>query len=185
MDTLDDQAKAFAAVQKYLVSATRDLFEGYGMPVTHSLGGSVDTSGPSVMAVIGYAADGMRGALVLLTARAIVDKLRPEELRAVRVPEDTVLRDVLGEFSNMLLGRLKTQLSARGVVPLVTTPTTIVGTGLELPAPKSGLSAWHRFSSQYGELFVRLDATFDPSFVLMPEQRPSAPPPREGVMVEF
>jgi CheY-specific phosphatase CheX len=185
METLDDQAHAFAEIQKYLVRATSDLFELYGMPVKHSLGGTVDKTGQTVMAVIGYAADNVRGALLLLTARGIVDRLRPEELRKVPVPEDVVLRDVLGEFSNMLLGRIKTQLSTRGLAPLLTTPTTIVGADLQLPAPTSGLSAWHRFSCQGGALFVRLDATFDPAFTLSPERPASTPPAREGVMVEL
>jgi CheY-specific phosphatase CheX len=185
MQTLDEQANAFAEVQKYLVRGASELFEKYGLPVSHSFGGTVNTSGPSVMAVIGYAAESVRGALLLLTSRALVDKLRPEELRKVRVPEDVVLRDVLGEFSNMLLGRIKSQLSTRGLAPLLTTPTTIIGEGLELPAPTSGLSAWHRFSSQEGELFIRLDATFDAEFALSAETPASTPPPREGVMVEF
>jgi CheY-specific phosphatase CheX len=185
METLHDQATAFTEIQEYLVKATADLFERYRMPVKHSFGGTVDTSGQSVMAVIGYAAGNMRGALLLLTARSIVDKLRPEELRNVRAPDDVVLRDVLGEFSNMLLGRVKLRLSTRGVVPLVTTPTTIIGEGLQLPAPTSGVSAWHRFSCPDGELFVRLDATFDADFVLLPERPITTPPADEGVMVEF
>jgi CheY-specific phosphatase CheX len=185
METLDDQARAFAEIQKYLVKATVDLFEQYSMPVTHSFGGIADTSTPSVMAVIGFAADSVRGALLLLTARAVVVKLRPDELRSVRVSEDVVLRDVLGEFSNMLLGRVKTNLSTRGLWPLITTPTTIIGEGLELPAPTSGLSAWHRFSCEDGELFVRLDATLDTDFTLLPEQTQSTAPNREGAMVEF
>ena len=155
------------------------------MPVKHSRGGTADTAGQSVMAVIGYAAESMRGALLLLTARGIVVRLRPEELRKVPVPEDVVLRDVLGEFSNMVLGRMKSRLSTRGLAPLVTTPATIIGEDLKLPAPTSGLSAWHRFACQDGELFVRLDATFDPDFALLPEQPPSTPLPPDGVMIEF
>lgn len=185
METLDDQAKAFAEVQKCLAKATSDLCDRYQMPVVRSFDGTVDTRGESVMAVIGFAAETLRGSLLLLTSCAVVEKLRPPDLREIAVPEDVVLRDVLGEFSNMLLGRVKNLLSRRGLAPLITTPTTIIGADLKLPAPTSGLSAWHRFSCAEGVLFVRLDATFDAEFELAPEKPLSSPPPLEGVMVEF
>src|SRR5258708_27445790 len=137
------------------------------------------------MSVIGFAAGGVRGSVLLLTSRAMVDKLQPPELSGSGVPEDVLLRDVLGEFANMLLGRMKNQLDARSLSPLLSTPTTIVGVDLVLPAPKSGLSAWHRFDSTSGEIFVRLDATFEANFALASEIEPSSPPPRERDLILF
>ena len=76
-ETLDEQAKAFAELQVPRhgdVGRVREAPDARG----HSLGhGTADTAGQSVMAVIGYAAENMRGALLLLTARGIVVRLRP------------------------------------------------------------------------------------------------------------
>ncbi len=96
-----------------------------------------------------------------------------------------MLRDVLGEFSNMLIGRVKNQLVTRNVAPLVATPTTIFGDDLTLPAPTSGMSAWHKFASPVGDLFVRLDATFEKEFALDPIDGNAAVPLTEGDMTFF
>lgn len=186
MRTLAEQATSFAEIQSYLVTAASELFLAYRMPVEHSFGGTADTRGQSVMAVIGFAAENVRGAVLLLTSRAVVDALQPDEVRATGLPEDVLLRDVLGEFANMLLGRVKNQLAARSLAPMVATPTTIVGDDLALPAPKSGLSAWHRFSCGAGDIFVRLDATFEADFALAPEtEETSSARLREGDMILF
>lgn len=183
--TLAVHAKAFGELQAYLVNASTDLFGHYRLPVEHTLGGAVSTPGPSAMAVIGYAADHVRGSVLLLTSRAMVRALQPIELRTTLPPDDATLRDVLGEFANMLLGRVKNKLATRAVAPLLATPTTILGEDLALPAPRSGLSAWHRFSSAGGDIFVRLDATFEAGFVLGPEAEPGPDALREGDMVMF
>jgi CheY-specific phosphatase CheX len=185
MGTLAEQAGAFAEIQTYLVTAASDLFLAYGMPVEHSFRGAADTRGQSVMAVIGYAADSVRGAVLLLTSRALVGALQPEEVRGTGLPDDVVLCDVLGEFANMLLGRVKNRLAARSLAPFMATPATFVGDDLALPAPKSGLSAWHRFACARGDIFVRLDATFEPDFALGPEVQGSTPPLVEGDMIFF
>jgi hypothetical protein len=185
MRTLTEQAQAFTQFQEYLVKGGLDLFAGYGLPVEHSMGASaVAIQGPSVMAVIGYAAQTFRGALLLLTSRAVVAELEPKEIRS-GPPTEAVLRGILGEFCNMLVGRIKNRLVAHELLPLVSTPTTIFGDDLQLPAPMSGMSAWHRFASPAGDVFVRLDATFESEFAL-----PQAEPDKdvalpEGEMVIF
>ena len=134
---------------------------------------------------IGAMTESVRGAVLLLTSRPVVGALQPEELRATGLPEDVVLCDVLGEFANMLLGRVKNQLAARALAPLMATPTTFVGDDLALPAPRSGLSAWHRFSGATGDIFVRLDATFGAEFALAPEVASPDPQLHEGDMILF
>jgi hypothetical protein len=68
---------------------------------------------------------------------------------------------------------------------MLATPTTVIGEGLQLPAPRSGMSAWHRFSSSSGDIFVRLDATFESDFELAAPNASHAPPIAEGEMVLF
>ena len=184
MRTLTEQAQAFAQFQDYLVNGALELFRGYGLPVEHSLGASaVNVQGPAVMAVIGYAAPTVRGALLLLTSRAVVAELQPAEIRT-GPPTETMLRSILGEFCNMLIGRIKNQLVAHELLPLVSTPTTIFGDDLQLPVPTSGMSAWHRFASPAGDIFVRLDATFEAEFALG-AARQGTGVAREGEMVFF
>jgi len=183
--TLVEQAQDFAELQKYVVKASLDLFEGYGLPVEHVTGApSAELEGPVVMAVIGYAATTIRGALLLLTSRAVVAALQPAELRD-EPPTEALLRDVLGEFCNMLIGRLKNRLVSRGVAPLLATPTTIFGEHLKLPQPTSGISAWQRFVSPAGDIHVRLDATFEVEFALADEEASAVQLPAEGDTVLF
>ena len=101
------------------------------------------------------------------------------------VPSEASLRDVLGEFCNMLSGRMKNRLVTRGIAPLLSTPTAVFGDDLKLPVPTGGVSAWHRFSSKAGDIYVRLDATFEADFTLRPEDPVAEPPLNEGEMVLF
>ena len=185
MSALTDRAQSFAEIQECLVKSALDLFGAYGMRVDYSLGGAAEVSGPAVMAVMGYADRGVRGALLLLASRGVVDALMPVEARGALVPVEVSLRDVFGEFANMLLGRVKNQLVARFMAPLLTTPTTVFGDDLELPAPRSGMSAWHTFAGAGGDIFVRFDATFEGDFKLSPPGAGEAPTLAEGEMVLF
>ena len=177
------QTLIFAELQQYVVDATLDLFRTSGWRVVHSPAMDVDTAPRMVMAVIGYAAEGLRGALVLLADARVADALRPDVLRAL--PDEAVLRDVLGEFSNMIVGRLKNRMANRGVAPLLATPTTVFGEGMELPVPRSGLSAWHRFTGSTGDVFVRLDATLSEEFALTPQMDALEEPAAQGDVLFF
>lgn len=168
MTSLTKRAADFAEIEVYVVKSVCDLFDTYGMSVEHASGGVAEMAGPSVMAVMGYASDKVRGALLLLTSPAVVTALRPPEVVARAVAPEDVLRDVLGEFANMLLGRVKNHLIRRALSPFLSTPTTVFGADLKLPAPTSGISAWHTFSTPSDAIFVRFDATFEPGFVLEP-----------------
>jgi CheY-specific phosphatase CheX len=185
MRTLTQQGRDFAELQDFVVKEALELFEGYGLRVEYAVDApAADIGGPSVMAVIGYAATTLRGALLLLTSRAVAAAIRPIEIRN-EPPTEELLRDVLGEFCNMLLGRLKNRLVSRGVTPLMSTPTTIFGSDLKLPVPTSGVSAWLRFSSTAGDIYARLDATFEPDFMLGPEDASAAPLPAKGETILF
>jgi CheY-specific phosphatase CheX len=184
MTVIAERAQAFAEIQEYVVKGAREIFAAYGMPVEYSPVGALNIKGPAVMAVIGYAAGNMRGALLIVTSRAVVCALQPEEVRATFKSSAESLRDVLGEFSNMLAGRVKNQLISRRIAPLLTTPTTVFGDDLQLPVPTSGMSAWHNFRGALGNIFVRFDATFETEFVLATPPDPQAPV-AEGEVVLF
>jgi CheY-specific phosphatase CheX len=184
MHPLTARAIDFAEVQLYLVEAATRLFEEHGVPVQHVVGDDpARMPGSAVMAVVGYASPVVKGAVLMLAPRALVEALVPDELRRRPVGAEVALRDVLGEFTNMLAGRVKNQLVAHDVAPMLAPPTTVFGDDLQLPTPVSGLSAWHRFSTSNGDLFIRFDAAFDAAFSLAPADSNKAPVVREGEMV--
>ncbi len=184
MHSLAEQAQAFVELQNYLVTSASAMFGGYGLLVEHSIGAeSADIDGDAVMAVIGYGAPTIRGAVLILTSRAVVVALQPKELES-DPPTETTLRDVLGEFCNMLVGRVNNQLVARDVELFASTPATVFGNQLVLPVPTGGMSAWHTFASAAGRIHVRLDATFSLQFKLSTSVQPEAHPV-EGEMVLF
>ncbi len=184
MTIIAEHACYFAEIQQELVESSIELFDAYGMQTEYRPGGLADIQGPGVMAIIGYAEQTVRGAILLLTSNAVVTALAPPELRTSGPLGEEAVRDVLGEFTNMLVGRTKNRLARRGVVPLLATPTTVFGDDLTLPATRSGLSAWHTFIGRAGPIFVRFDATFEESFRLTHPSEPEARL-REGEMVLF
>jgi CheY-specific phosphatase CheX len=155
----------FALMDRQLAAATADLFGSYGLTVQrlpdHARGG-LSSIEQSIVAIIGYAGEKVRGALVLVAARSTVERW------LVAMGENTATTDVfdtVGEFSNMLLGRLKARLSPQGFPILLSTPTTASGSGLRLSNPP-GPSSWLAFEGADWRLDVRMDATFDAGFVL-------------------
>jgi len=182
---LTTKALTFAEIETYLVDCTTDLLAAYRRSVELAEGGVAETPGPCVMSVVGFATTGVRGSLLLLSPRAVVMELVPPEVRASSTPIEHLLRDVLGEFANMLAGRLRNRLIAHGIDPLVSTPMTVLGDEIIVPAPKSGISAWNRFVGPEIDLFVRLDATFETSFTLAPPDAAQGPQVHEGEMVLF
>lgn len=174
----------FVQLEAYVLECVQELFAAYDRPLEPEHG-EVDPSASAVISVIGFAATGMRGSLLLLTPRATIPGLIPSELRALGPLHDRELRDLLGEFTNMLAGRVKNQLLAHGVEPMVSTPTTILGHALQVP-PSDGVGCtWYHFRHETSLLHVRLDATFEDAFELAPADAALAPEVREGEMLLF
>jgi CheY-specific phosphatase CheX len=177
----------FIIVREHLIQSTIELFDAYGMPVQlTSLNPTFvphPDEGRVVIAVMGYAGETFRGGIVLLTGKENVRTWDP----GVDGEKDAVaaIHDTVGEFANMLLGRLKMAMLKMGTSFLLTTPTTASGADVRIPLPHGGLSAWQRFEgSPGGRIDVRLDATFDPSFRF--NSRPSKEPPAAaGEMMLF
>lgn len=173
---------AFTMMEDSLVKCTVELFAGYGLQVEPrpSAGEIADAEGKFVVSVIGFAGDGMRGALVLVATPATV----MEWLRAID-GEGTSgdLCDTIGEFSNMLLGRLKAKLLREGLPILLSTPTTAIGLNLGLAA-SGATSKWFEFAAADWRTAVRLHATFDEHFALRSEVS-TAEPAEAGEMMMF
>jgi CheY-specific phosphatase CheX len=169
---------AFSTVVRDLTASTIEMFGSYGVAVTLTsaqgpLDGEERTSEldlelPAVVASIGYAGAKFRGALVLIASTPAIESW----LRALGEPSGSVdVCDTLGEFSNMLLGRLKGHLLQRGLPILLSTPTTAVGKNLRV-ARSLGPSALLSFTGPGWTLEVRIGATFEADFAFeAPERR--------------
>ncbi len=111
----------------------------------------------------------VRGALILLARAETIESWNLS--RGTGTPDAC---DSLGEFSNMLLGALKSRLIKRGLPIFLSLPTTALVRQLRL-APSEGASRWLSFDGPSGELKVRVDAVFEDGFELadQPEQAPA------------
>lgn len=110
------------------------------------------------MSSIGYVGNGVKGVLILAATRAAA-----EAWTSAAGGLECDLVDTVGEFSNMLLGRLKGRLLREGIAISLATPMTVVGDGLRISiAP--GASSWQFFEGPGWRLGTRLDAAFEPGF---------------------
>lgn len=118
-----------------------------------------ETNAETIVAVIGFAADCARGALVLVAPKSCVIRCR----EALAGPDAAACAcDVLGEVANMMLGHLKGRLSAAGLNILMSTPTTAQGAPVEI-APCEN-SKWIIFSVSQGQLALRVDVEIQQDF---------------------
>ncbi|HZU83917.1 MAG TPA: chemotaxis protein CheX [Polyangiaceae bacterium] len=166
--------EAFTTMERHLSEATIDMFGSYGMAVRRSpppADGAPSFDEHSLMAVIGYAGEKVRGALVMVTSSAAI---RSWLAALGGLDENTDLYDTLGEFSNMLLGRLKSRLLPEGFPILLSTPTTASGGALHVSKPlwPSTLLA---FDGPGWRLDVRVDATFEDGFELQAREAREVP----------
>ncbi len=164
MNEVETTRSALEVLECDLRKATEELFAAYDVAGEYADAQPAALPphrGPSVVAVIGYASERMRGALAMMATPETIFSWQP----GLDASDPGVAEDMIAEFSNMLLGRLKYKLLARGVTLLVATPTTAAGDNMTLRPPPAGLvSRWHRFGSPSGTIAVRLPATFDPAF---------------------
>jgi CheY-specific phosphatase CheX len=169
MDTpISSPPPAFDLMVGNLTQATCDVFADFGLVLQPALDTAESDAGSNAqdvatgVAVIGYAAVGVSGALVM----AVPESAIYTWMDAVGVP-DGELADTLGEFSNMLLGRLKQRLLPLGIRLNATTPTATTGKGIRI-SDATCPSVWRAFQGPGWRLRVRLDARFEPEFKLVP-----------------
>ncbi len=121
------------------------------------------------IAVLGYVGEGVRGALTLIALQTTIQGWLSRMGMEGGEPADA-----LGEFSNMLLGRLKSRLLTEGIPIQLATPTIAVGRGLHL-SPAHAHSTSLGFESSSGHLRLRLDANFDAEFAFEKPTHADAP----------
>jgi CheY-specific phosphatase CheX len=150
----------FELMDHHLMEVAIELFAAYEMTIEHCPAMAQDGLGQETycMASIGYVGQGLKGVLILAATRAAA-----EAWTAAAGGLECDLVDTVGEFSNMLLGRLKGRLLREGIPISLATPMTVVGAGLRFSmAPEK--SSWHFFEGPGWHLGARLDAAFEPEF---------------------
>jgi CheY-specific phosphatase CheX len=178
--TLGPPPPAFGLMVDHLGEATRAVFAEFSMGLEPCPMPSADDSADQEtgMAVIGYAGEGLRGALLLMVEEPAVHSW----MDAVGVPDGDV-SDTLAEFSNMVLGRLKERLLPIGISIIATTPTAATGRGLRL-SDNPGPTSWSAFDGNGWRLRVRLEARFAEGFQPL-EGRVLAWQPKAGDVIDF
>jgi CheY-specific phosphatase CheX len=152
----------FDLMVSHLATVMVELFAGYGIPVRCRPAidfAPTQDAGVST-ATIGYMGDDVCGALTVLATQATV-----QAWLGASGSEHWDLNDALGEYSNMILGRLKCHLLVEGFPILLATPTIACGQGLRLSAAL-GQSSWLLFDGPGWQAGVRLDASFEAGFAL-------------------
>lgn len=166
------------------IEATKTVFTASGVSCFD--GGCVESpfvdAGASVVSSIGFASEQLRGNLVLVAAPAVALVLAPEESEAA-----SVACDVMGEFANMIVGRIKTRLLRLDVRVLIGTPTSAIAERFSiLSGAHRRELAWHRFVlAETHSLYVRVDAVVDPAFTFEMPRAESIPVAANGNVTLF
>lgn len=149
-----------ALVDGLVFDATRALFGSYGAPL--ELDGSPlqkTLESASFVSVIGFSSRSFNGSLLLALPRDVVEHTLPAA--------GGDLMDWCGELANQLLGRLKNRLIDYQVSINMTLPVVISGGRFALPAKTRPVTRYLSFVSDWGKLFVRLEAELGPDVELV------------------
>jgi CheY-specific phosphatase CheX len=143
-----------------LTEATVELFERRGLPLVPSPTHGLPPEGRHVLASIGFGGPDMKGALSILANETFWRSLASPDLPK----NDHLLADMVGEFANMLLGRLRNSMLALGAEVATAIPSAVCGTNLVLDRTTSAAAEWSVFRSDRGPLFIRLQVAFRSDF---------------------
>lgn len=138
----------------------------------------------SFASVIGYTGESMKGSMVLVCERELLDKSHPNHGMGMPVGEPEIL-DWVGEAANQILGRIKNKLSAGGVKFAMGTPTTVTGKSMQITAPKGGHVVSMGFVGPYGPLSIYLLTVLDAGLVISAAALAAPTAAAEGASILF
>src|SRR5678815_1258859 len=97
--------RAFEQIQGYLVESARTLFDEYGLTITHIQDAAPmpTQSGQCIAGVLGYTAPTLRGCVIVAANKEVLLTAMPAGIVGSGASEEACLRDLAGEFANMLL----------------------------------------------------------------------------------
>lgn len=171
------------ALDPFLHEAGIALFAVMDVPLASVVQASgPDVEGETVMGVVGFVNDEMSGALSVVASVDVAAGLLPPGLDDA-APLHADLLDAVTEFTNMLLGRIKTLLARRGISVLLSTPTASISEKLRLSPPPTVGARWYAFSTARGAVHARIALRIDPGFSFASRCAPELEPVAEGEMV--
>jgi chemotaxis protein CheX len=132
--------------------------------------------GHEVVAVIGYAADEVRGGLALGISKNLAQRTMPTS--------DTPLYDWAGELANQILGRVRNKMLAYQIDIQISTPVVLHGLGVQVAPPGHDGVKVASYQSGSDIVQVLLEARFEEGFVL-PERCEDGGTVDEGEMLLF
>ena len=124
--------------------------------------------GDWVMSIMGFGGETMRGALCLFVSRSAARVLLPPGLSEDEmggIDETDLVRDAVGEFSNMIVGRVKNQLLERGIVLVLAIPGTAVASDVCLPKSRP-TAVWLELKTMADPVYVQIEAAVSADFRL-------------------
>jgi CheY-specific phosphatase CheX len=102
------------------------VFEAYDTELEEA---PKEDPGHEVVAVIGYAADEVRGGMALGISKKLAEMTMPTP--------DTPLYDWAGELANQILGRVRNKMLAYQIDVQISTPVVLHGLGVQVAPPRS------------------------------------------------
>jgi len=153
----------------------RDLFHDLGSPLEESALPGMDEVGLSFCAIVGFSGASLRGSLVL--------GVSPLAIELVLGTGGNTPRDMMGELSNQLLGRLKNKLLPYGVELFLTTPVVLRGEHFA-PMPRSELNPLP-FGLNEGNVWLWIEVECFDGFEMRLEPSASVVPMAEGDALLF
>ena len=163
-----------------LSRATQELFQHNGLIVVPSAMRGEPPKGRQVLGMVGFGGVDMRGTLAILADETFWRKIAPPVL-----PEsDPILADMVGEFANMLLGKVRNAILPLGADVATAIPSALCGTDLALHRTSVARPDWHVFDSDNGPFFVRLHVAFRKDFRFV-EDSPWSVRPSHSDLVLF
>jgi len=149
-----------ALIDGLVLDVTRDLFKSYGAPL--ELDGSPaqkTLESANFITVIGFSSRTFNGSLLVALPKLVLERTIPAA--------GASLVDWCGELANQLLGRLSNRLVEYEVSINMTLPVVISGGRFALPAKTRPITRYFSFVSDWGRLFVRLEAELSPDVELV------------------
>jgi chemotaxis phosphatase CheX-like protein len=155
-----------AHVDGLIQDATLAVFQIYGVTL-HPDTTPFETTLRRIqlLSMIGFSSPSLSGSLLLALPFSVVEHALPAP--------NASLADWSGELANQVLGRLKNRLLNRVVIH-VSLPAVVAGESLQLPASLRQITRYFAFTSEWGNMFIRLDMEVKPGLELTREADPNA-----------
>lgn len=153
----------------------RELFADLGCPLEETDAPMERSDGLSFCAIVGFSGASLRGSLVL--------GISPPAITAVTAAIQNSPRDLMGELSNQLLGRLKNKLLPYGVELFLTIPVVLRGEHFA-PMPRAELNPV-RFCLGGGNVWLWIEVECFDGFEMRLEPSQSMVPMAEGDALLF